>query len=136
MQDSCTQLSANNEGDVPKYHGSITDKRTVRWRIWSDIAVHLETQAGEGITRAQRERIARAAELQVLAQDVRIRALANPNCADLLNALVRLENLANRALKSIGIAAKPSKSRLQQYLASKRDGHELPDRLLRRGPRH
>ena len=66
------------------YRGPTHDKRTRKWRAVRDAIASLTAQAGDVLTDAQRERIARAAELGVLAQEARRAALSDPN-ADRLN---------------------------------------------------
>src|SRR4029079_8395083 len=109
------EMQTDNTAETEKYHGVIRDKRTRRWREVCEVAAALSAQAGGAITDAQRERIAKAAELTVLSRDVRKRAMANPS-PEILNSLTRLENATQRALRGIGITAGPVAPRLQQYL--------------------
>jgi hypothetical protein len=65
-----------------------------------------------------------AAELQVLAEEARAAALHEPTNVAGLEQLVRLQDLADRALRRLGIKNAEPKPSLEAYLATKTEGVE------------
>jgi hypothetical protein len=98
------------------------DRRTKAFRqVRNAMAAMVEEAGGtNGLTPAQMQRIERGAQLKVLAAEARARALRDPTPEN-LNAAVRVENAAERALKTVAGLASPNQApRLKDYLAEKR----------------
>lgn len=79
------------------------DRRTRLWRAVRDRIASLVEEAGgrNGLTASQMRAISRAAELSVLADQARQRALQSQEST---TEVVRLENLAARALRGLSLA--------------------------------
>lgn len=79
------------------------------------------------VTALQLVDVRRAAELTALAEEARTRALRDGSAAVDMSSLVRLEGMAARAQKALGLAAGGKKTTepvtdLQAYMASKAAG--------------
>jgi hypothetical protein len=97
------------------------DGRTRSGRRARELARQFEAALGDNLTDGQRLAVARAATLTAIAEDRRTRALAGEPV--LLDDLVRVENLASRAVKALGLppsaAGKPAETPdLRTYLAA------------------
>ena len=94
------------------------DGRTRSGRRARELARQFERALGNDLTDGQRLAIARAATLTAIAEDRRTRALAGEPV--LLDDLVRIENLASRAVKALGLDRKREPTAqldLKSYLA-------------------
>ncbi len=78
------------------------DLKTARGRRIADLAGSYYAALGNPADIGRQAEIVTAAELQVIAEDARALALANPGRAD-LNNLVRIQSAADRALRRLGI---------------------------------
>ncbi len=93
------------------------DKRTRIWRLITDRVAALADEVGGGrgaLTSAQMVAIQRAAELLVLAGECRRKALRGE---ETIEATVRTENLAARALRAISLKPPAPQPSLKDYLA-------------------
>jgi hypothetical protein len=100
------------------------DGRTVNARRVRDLAVTYTAAVGgtAAVDAMQRELILKAAQLNVAAEDMRRRSLKG-EAVDIAS-LVKLENLAGRAVRALNLGAKrkaPTQD-LHSYLASKAAG--------------
>jgi hypothetical protein len=98
------------------------DARSRTGRRRADLIVQFIAASGgrDRITEGQLGDIVRAAELVALAEDARLTALKGGSEVDLV-ALVRLEGVADRAVRRLGIpsaAGKPVEVDLKAYLAA------------------
>lgn len=81
---------------------SAHNRHTARGRRVADLAGAYAAALGSPDDVGLQAQIVGAAELQVIAEETRAAALANPGSID-LDAIVRLENAAHRAVTRLGI---------------------------------
>lgn len=98
----------------------LIDGRSAAARRSRDLAASFERELGAGAMPSERLAINRAAGLAVLADTLRQRRLAG-DVTVLLDDLVRVERLADRAVRALGLGkiAKPTAPSLAEYLAAK-----------------
>jgi hypothetical protein len=97
------------------------NRNTARGRRIADLTRSYLQAIGNPDDTARQAAAIAAAELQVLAEETRAAALREPLTADLDN-LVRVQSIADRALRRLGIKGTPQKPPLAEYLASKQLG--------------
>lgn len=102
------------------------DGRSSEARRYRDLcAGFADALAGEGaLTEAQRVAVRRAAELTVIAEQQRARALRGEPVDPL--ALVRLEGMVARAVRALGIPAERQPKRRRSLLAALAEGGAAP----------
>lgn len=100
------------------------DGRTLAARRIRDLAVTYTAALGgaEGLSPIERENVLKAAQLTVTAEDMRRRSLKG-EAVDIAS-LVKLENLASRAVRTLNLGGKRTvpQQDLRSYLASKAAG--------------
>lgn len=99
------------------------DGRTVAARRVRDLAQTYTAALGGVVDPLQRELILKAAQLNVAAEDMRRRSLQGETVD--IASLVKLENLASRAVRSLNVNAKRTAPvpDLQSYLKARAAGH-------------
>jgi hypothetical protein len=92
--------------------------KTSRGRRIADLVRAYLKAVGNPVDVGRQTQVIAAAELQALAEDARAAALREPAIAD-LEQLVRLQGLADRALRRLGIKAETARQQpsLQEHLA-------------------
>jgi hypothetical protein len=127
---SSLDVTMNDHGSVPsvrpkrrrRRQPKLIDGRSAAARRSRDLAAQFEHELGEdNPTPSRRMAIKRAASLAVLADSLRSRRLAGDQNV-LLDDLVRVERLADRAVRGLGIDRKrePPAPTLKDYVAAKR----------------
>jgi len=100
--------------------GRLDGRSTTARRVRDLAATYTAAMGGgEGLTAIDRENILKAAQLTVAAEDMRRRSLKGEEID--LASLIKLENLAARAVRALnlGVKRKAPAASLQDYLRSK-----------------